>query len=799
MEKPFEEWTPVDRERVVAALARILGSRAFSTSPRLQRLLKYLVSETVAGRGQRLHQASIAIDVLERDEHFDPAVDSVVRVEAGRLRSKLRDYYHEEGRNDRVRIELPKGQYRPVVTFIDEMPLPETGPRTVTSVPPMPFAAEKRPGRAIAVVLAIVVIVAVFIARREQQEMEPAAPPATGAAEQAEPDAPDGERSLAVLPFANSSAASEDSGFFADGLHDDLLTQLARIADLKVISRTSVMAYRGVRKPVPQIAEELGVHAVLEGAVQRAGNRVRVNVQLIDGHTDEHLWAQSFDQELTASNVFDIQRRIALQIAGALQARLSQEERNRLAVLPTDNFQAYEAYLKGRQRLVRRTVEDIRAAAQLFEEATRLDPEFALAQTGIAESYYILNSYGGIEEEAMLEVAKPALDRAFALDDRLGEAWTVRGGILALEGDGAGAEEAYRRAIDLNPSHAQAYHWYSMLLIGSPERAKERLTLARRARELDPLSPLLRVNLAVTLENLGRFNEAEAELRRSLEIDPGYPMTSATMGVLYLVGRHDVPEAMRWLARAYSLDSSAGANVEIAEAYLILGDKRGAQPWMERFRASVENEALQEMWAGYMEYVFGDYGKAASQAHSLLERPDNYVKQQMRLLLHIARNDDLAHGRVEEAREHYRVAYPELFAAPPRVTRGNMRAAVDLALVEQKAGEPEHASALLDGAGAALAGMSRLGTQGYSLADAEIAALRGEKAEALAALRAAVESGWRFYWVDRPDRNPNLALLHGDPEYKALMEQVLASLAAQVREVRALERAGQVPLLTAAR
>src|SRR5690606_8673174 len=144
----------------------------------------------------------------------------------GRLRSKLRDYYHEEGRNDRVRIELPKGQYRPVVTFIDEMPLPETGPRTVTSVPPMPFAAEKRPGRAIAVVLAIVVIVAVFIARREQQEMEPAAPPATGAAEPAEPDAPDGERSLAVLPFANSSAASEDSGFFADGLHDDLLTQL---------------------------------------------------------------------------------------------------------------------------------------------------------------------------------------------------------------------------------------------------------------------------------------------------------------------------------------------------------------------------------------------------------------------------------------------------------------------------------------------------------------------------------------------------------------------------------------------
>jgi hypothetical protein len=167
MEKSFEDWTPADRERVVAALARVLTSRTFSAAPRLQRLLRYLVTEVIAGRGRHLSETGIAVEVFDRDEDYDAAADPVVRVEAGRLSVKLEDYYREEGRDDPVRIVLPRERYRPVVNFVDELPMPETGPRTMTSVPPMPFAAEKRPGRTIAVVLILVVIVAVFIAIRE--------------------------------------------------------------------------------------------------------------------------------------------------------------------------------------------------------------------------------------------------------------------------------------------------------------------------------------------------------------------------------------------------------------------------------------------------------------------------------------------------------------------------------------------------------------------------------------------------------------------------------------------------------
>jgi TolB-like protein/Tfp pilus assembly protein PilF len=630
-----------------------------------------------------------------------------------------------------------------------------------------------------------VVLASVYFLRGSpEQDATPAAPaPATPVY--------DGAKSLAVLPFINSSAASEDAGFFADGLHDDLLTQLTKIADLTVISRTSVMGYRDVQKPIPQIAAELGVHAVLEGAVQRAGDRVRVNVQLIDGRTDKHLWAESFDQELSATNIFEIQRRIATQIATALHATLSPQEQQRLAILPTGNTEAYELYLRARQRLARRTLEDMRASAELFSQAAQLDPAFALAHVGVAEAWYLQNSYGGLGEKEMLAEAQPALDRAFALNDQIGEAWTVRGAILKQLGDVAGAEKAFLRAIELNPNYAQAYHWYSSML--EHEYAEKRVELAQRARELDPLSPLLRSNLAYALESTGRFDEAEAEIRRALELNPDFAVTPGLMGYFQLYIRSDVAGAMPWFARSLQLDPGSDSEVGLAEAYLILNDMDRAARWMQHALTELKDEDLRALWETRYVYLVGDESTALDGAERLLGHGSKYVSKQKEVLLWAVRNRDLAQGRAGKARERYAKQFPELVQATPRVTRTNLMAAVDLSLVMQKLGEDAHARMLLDQAAALIPGMQRFGSAGYMLADVEIAALRGDKAGAIAALRRAVEDGWIYYYTEFPDRNPNLALLHGDPEYAALMQQVRDRIAVEAAKVRELELAGDIP------
>ena len=214
-------------------------------------------------------------------------------------------------------------------------------------------------------------------------------------------------QSIAVLPFVNRSR-KEDDEFFVEGMHDDLLTNLARISALKVISRTSVLRYKNTELPIPEIARELGVATIMEGAVQRSGNTVRINVQLIDANTDEHLWAEIFDRELTAENLFAIQSEISEKIASALEATLSPREQQAISDRPTENLAAYNAYLLGRQLMARRGTEDLTRAQQEFQRATELDPGFALARVGVAETANLLGGNNRLsfpETMAMMEDA----------------------------------------------------------------------------------------------------------------------------------------------------------------------------------------------------------------------------------------------------------------------------------------------------------------------------------------------------------------------------------------------------------
>jgi TolB-like protein/Tfp pilus assembly protein PilF len=359
-------------------------------------------------------------------------------------------------------------------------------------------------------------------------------------------------RSIAVLPFDNRSDQKSDE-YFVEGIHDDLLTNLARIGSLKVISRTSVSKYKDTEKTIPEIAGELKVATVMEGAVQRSGNTVRINVQLIDAKTDEHLWAEIFDRQLTADNLFAIQTEISEAIARALEAKLSPEEQQRISDRPTDNLAAYNAYLRGRQLLIRRTSTDLEQALQAFRQAVDLDPQFALAWVGIAETAVLLPGYSSQDRTEAMEMAGQAVQQALAINDELGEAYLSLAEVLDFQKRPGEADAAYRKSIELSPNYATAYQWYSDFLAQWPNRTREAVRLAGQAVDLDPLSPIMRVSLADRLMGLGRFETARIELQSVLDIDPEFAPAVAEMADLSGETGH-FDEQIRWLRKSMELD-----------------------------------------------------------------------------------------------------------------------------------------------------------------------------------------------------------------------------------------------------
>jgi TolB-like protein/Tfp pilus assembly protein PilF len=333
---------------------------------------------------------------------------------------------------------------------------------------------------------------------------------------------PPTDLSIAVLPFENRSALAEDA-FFAEGMHDDLLTTLAKIGSMKVISRTSVMEYRDTTKKIPEIAAELGVANILEGGVQRAGNQVRINVQLIDASTDEHMWAEIYDRELTAENLFAIQSEISKAIADALHTTLSPEEQRRIDTAPTDNLEAFDHYLRGRNLMATRAVEELAQATQAFLKAVELDPGFALAWVGVADSHALYEGYSDTNYGAFFDIRDEAISRALAIDPQLGEAYASLGILQNDKGDAAAAEESLKAAIRYSPNYATSYHWLSNMLRDNLFRLEESLAYAQRAAELDPHSAVILGNLLGTYANIGDFDNVGRYVDQLVAMHPDFP------------------------------------------------------------------------------------------------------------------------------------------------------------------------------------------------------------------------------------------------------------------------------------
>jgi TolB-like protein len=351
---------------------------------------------------------------------------------------------------------------------------------------------------------------------------EPSSEPAQAVDKPAQAVIPAGPPSIAVIPFQNISMDDANEPFTV-GIHDDLLTQLSKINSLKTISRTSVLRYGGSEKPISEIAIELGVASVVEGGVQRIGNNVRINVQLIDAASDEHLWAETYDRELTAANVFAIQSEIASSIANALEATLTQDDRQRLNNAPTDNLEALQAYFTGKMLADKRERETIESAIQEFERAISIDPNFALAHAGLAYAWLLIPEYSATVDTKLSQVSsRAAISRALELDPELPSGLAFMGWSKMIhEYDWTSAEQLLRRALELHGNNSDALHWLSHVMSWQGHHA-EAIAIARQAVEVDPYSALMTMNLAYILMDDGQFEETSKYRLLALELRPDY-------------------------------------------------------------------------------------------------------------------------------------------------------------------------------------------------------------------------------------------------------------------------------------
>jgi TolB-like protein/Tfp pilus assembly protein PilF len=358
------------------------------------------------------------------------------------------------------------------------------------------------------------------------------------------------EKSIAVLPFENLSD-DKSNAYFAEGIQDEILTRLAKIGDLKVISRTSTQHFKSSPEDLPQIAQQLGVANILEGSVQKASDEVRVNVQLIKAATDAHLWADIYDRKLT--NIFAVESDIAKTIAETLQAKLTGSEKILLAKKPTTNPEAYELYLKGRFFWNKRTAPDLRKSIDYFTQAVAKDPDYAQAYAMVAQAWLLLPAYGGGSPAECIPAAEAAIKKALALDETSSDAHDA----LAILLDGfqfnfPAAEKEYQRAIQLNPNDATAHHWYGSDVFAALGDSQGEIAEMKRALELDPLSLVINTNLGVAFLHAGRLDEAISQFRKTLEMDGSFYFARWSLGVA-LEYKGEFPQAMAEYRKAISL------------------------------------------------------------------------------------------------------------------------------------------------------------------------------------------------------------------------------------------------------
>jgi len=535
--RDFEEHTErLLDERVREELARILASEFFKQARRQSRFLSYIVEESLAGRSGRLKGYNIGVEVFERDESFDPLSDSIVRVEAGRLRSKLREYYENNDDRGGVRIRLPKGAYAPKFELLDEASQNEASRRT--------FAGAVHRSR----------------------------------------------YSVAVLPLVNLSDDA-DQVYFVDGMTDALINRLARNAELSVTSFTSSMRFKNSRQSLPEIADRLKVEYVIEGTVLRVADRVRISAQLIHAANDRHVWAESYERKLT--DVLAVQDEVAGNVSAALGAPGVFGPAH---VHEKLNTAALEANFLGRRSRTQLTLDGLHTAIDYFENAIAVEPNYGEAYAGLAGCYCTLGTHG-VELEAPHDIIPKGIDlaeKAIALDESFVEGRAFLGiMLLKYRWDWTGAERQFKRALEISPNDPRALMQYSMLLESTGQYA-DAVAYAERAQRIDPLSKPVGLNRGWQLHQAGEYEHARTVLFRLIELEPDFWGGYWGLGHVFreledygracsnfsraveLQGEHNV--SIEGLGHALALAGQAGQATELVTRLKEAGKRRYVSP-----------------------------------------------------------------------------------------------------------------------------------------------------------------------------------------------------------------------------
>jgi TolB-like protein len=527
---------------IEAELKKVLSSQIFVNSPQLCRFLRFIVEQEIAGEGAGLKEYVLGIEVLKKDESFDPRIDTAVRTEARRLRQKLAEYYQAEGRNDSIEIALPKGSYR--ATF-------HTRPLSGSPISAAPSQPTRVPQTRIALgaLLCIAGVGAWWL----------------WTSVSAKPHLP----SIAVIPLENLSADPEQE-YFSDGMTDALFTDLAKLHGLSVISRTSVMQYKRTKKPIIQIARELKVDYVVEGTVTRAGGRIRISAQLIAVPTDRHVWAESYER--AATDILTLQGELARAIAEQVHIHVTPQEQKRLTGRPVD-IEAQDLYMKGRFNWQTRDPGRMHDSIELFTQAIAKDPAYALPYVGLADSYAVL-SFWSDKKDDIAEACRAAR-KAIELDANLGEAYASLDSCVD-QWDWHQREEHFRRALGLSPSYPTAHQWYGAMLIDMG-RAREGLAEMRRAVELDPLGPSPNNALGMSLYFTRQYDDSIRQCQQNLEVFSAYVESYNCLGFAY-IAKGMYPQSIAAIEKAAAITGAPPPIAGLLASARALGGDRNAVP-----------------------------------------------------------------------------------------------------------------------------------------------------------------------------------------------------------------------------
>jgi TolB-like protein len=580
-------------DRVRSQLQRILASPLFSQARRPSQFLRFIVESTLADKGDRIKEYLIGVEVFGRPDTYEPKDDPIVRIEAGRLRKKLAEYYGGPGANDPVIISLPKGAYVPAFQLATGnhgrngdalLPTDANGNASFSGIRrtwPLPIAA---------VVVLLAVFAFVFYVRLHRHS--PAVP-----------------NSIAVLPFLDLRNGQAQQ-YLSDGMAEELTTGLAQFKDLRVVAATSAFQFRGKSEDVRKIGQALNAEALLEGSIRQTDSGLRIDAQLIDARNGYHLWSKAYDT--SADNMFSAEHEIVEQTAHVLGLSVNHAPAPKR---DTENEQAHDLYLQGRYLWHTRQLPDMLQSVKLFQSAIAEDPNYALAYAGLADSYVVMTINTQMSPAEALPRAKAALQRALELDPTLAQAHATLGLLKSqCEWDWRGGEQELRTAIDLEPNYAPAHHWAGLdyMLTGQFAAADAEF---RKAQVLDPLSPMITEGLAENFKQARNYDEAIATVLHMPDPKLGW----AVLAQAYIF-KGMYAEALKVPPVAHPVDMNGYATR--AAALVLSGDRAGGLKILEdlehtRHNAGASNDYIPPQplgWAyaiaGEKERAFGWLGKA---------------------------------------------------------------------------------------------------------------------------------------------------------------------------------------------